>query len=119
MPSDAAGGAPDSAPLPFAVGAAELARWRAAGACRLLDVRESWELDICRFPGARHIPLGELPARLDEVPDDRPVVVVCHHGVRSAQAVGFLRRRGVPGAVNLKGGIDAWARAVDPAMAVY
>lgn len=119
MPSDAAGAAPGSGPLPFAVGAAELARWRAAGACRLLDVREAWELDICRFAEARHIPLEELPARLDEVPGDRPVVVVCHHGVRSAQAVGFLRRSGVPRAVNLEGGIDAWARAVDAAMAVY
>ena len=114
MPSDAA---PD--PLPFAIGAPELARWRAAGGCRLLDVRESWELDICRFAEARHIPLEQLPARLDEVPDDRPLVVVCHHGVRSARAVVFLRRSGVRRAVNLEGGIDAWARVVDADMAVY
>ena len=113
MSSDAA-----AATLPFAIDPAELARWRAASACRLLDVREAWELEICRFDEARHIPLGELPGRLDEVPDDVPVVAVCHHGVRSARATAFLRGRGVR-AVNLHGGIDAWARTIDTAMAVY
>lgn len=109
---------PSDAP-PFAIDAAELARWRAAGACRLLDVREAWELDICGFADALHIPLADLPARLEEAPTDAPLVVVCHHGARSARATAFLRARGVRRAVNLEGGIDAWARRVDPAMAVY
>lgn len=114
MSSEGAGGA-----LPFAIDAATLARWRAASACRLLDVREAWELDICGFDDALHVPLADLPARLGDLPDDRPLVVVCHHGVRSARATAALRRLGIDRAVNLDGGIDAWARAVDPAMAVY
>ena len=113
------GSSSDGGALPFAVDAAELARWRAGAGCRLLDVREAWELEICRFEDAFHIPLAELPDRLDEVPDGAPVVVICHHGVRSARATRFLRARGVPGAVNLDGGIDAWARTIDPTMAVY
>ena len=104
---------------PFAIDAATLARWRAAGACRLLDVREAWELEICGFDDAIHIPLAELPARIGEAPTDKPLVVVCHHGARSAHATVLLRRSGVARAVNLDGGVDAWARVVDPAMAVY
>ena len=107
-----------AAALPLAIGAAELARWRAAAACRLLDVREAWETEICGFDDALHIPLAELPERVAETPRDRPLVVVCHHGVRSARAVAFLRGAGVP-AVNLRGGIDRWAREADPAMPVY
>ncbi len=105
--------------LPFAIDAAALAHWRTHAACRLLDVREAWELEICGFDEALHIPLAELPARLDEVPRDAPVVVVCHHGARSAHATVFLRASGVDRAVNLDGGIDSWARTVDGAMAVY
>lgn len=104
--------------LPFAIGAAERARWRADAACRLLDVREQWETEICGFDDALHIPLAELPERIAEAPRDRPVVVVCHHGARSARAVALLRGAGVP-AVNLQGGIDGWAREADPAMPVY
>ena len=106
--------------LPQELGVAELAAWR--GEARphvILDVREPWELEICRFAEALAIPLQELPARLAEVPRDRPLVVICHHGMRSAHATAWLRRNGVDQAVNLAGGIDAWARAVDPQMRTY
>lgn len=92
----------------------ELAAARAAGArLQIIDVREPWEVEICALPDARNIPLATLPGRLDEVARDRPVVVVCHHGARSQQAVNFLRGQGVPEPLNLTGGVDAWARRVD------
>ncbi len=109
-----------SGALPFAIDSAALARWRNdSRRFHLLDVRDAWELEICRFDGALHIPLGELAQRWDEAPRGAPLVVVCHHGVRSAHAVMFLRSRGVGEAVNLDGGIDAWARIIDTSMAVY
>lgn len=85
----------------------------------LLDVREPWEWEICRLAGALLIPLNELPARLTEVPAGRPLVVLCHHGVRSRYAQAFLHARGYDGIINLEGGIAAWAEQVDPTMATY
>jgi len=85
----------------------------------ILDVRESWELALCSLAGAQHIPLGELPARLAELDRQRQLVVVCHHGIRSRAAQHFLLAQGFRHVVNLSGGIDAWARRIDPAMAVY
>jgi rhodanese-related sulfurtransferase len=85
----------------------------------LLDVREPWELDLCRFDGSLDIPLDELADRLGEVPDNAPVVVICHHGQRSAYATHWLRSAGRQQAVNLGGGIDAWARRIDVAMRIY
>lgn len=85
----------------------------------VLDVREAGELAVCALPDARHIPMGEIPARLDEVPADREVVVMCHHGVRSMQVTRFLRHMGYDRVRNLAGGIDAWAARIDPEMARY
>jgi queuine tRNA-ribosyltransferase len=75
----------------------------------ILDVREAQELAQARIEGAHHIPLGELVERLDEVPRDRTVYVMCHVGGRSAQATAYLEQQGVD-AVNLEGGILAWYR---------
>jgi len=85
----------------------------------ILDVREGWELALCSLAGALHIPLGELAARFGELDRDRPLVVMCHHGVRSRAAQAFLLAQGFSRVVNLAGGIDAWARRVDPSMATY
>lgn len=86
----------------------------------LIDVREPDEFAYCHLPGSRLIPLGELAARAAEVPPDRPVVLVCHHGVRSAQALAYLaQRHGHENLRNLRGGIDAWSRRVDPSVPVY
>lgn len=85
----------------------------------LLDVREPWEVALCRMDDSVHIPLGQLPARLAELDPARTTVVICHHGMRSLQAGAFLERQGFADVVNLRGGIDGWARGVDPAMAVY
>ena len=85
----------------------------------LLDVREDWEVALCRLPGAVHIPLGQLPQRLDELQKDQAIVAYCHHGVRSLQAAAMLRMGGIGQASSLRGGIHAWAEQVDPSMAKY
>jgi rhodanese-related sulfurtransferase len=85
----------------------------------LVDVREPWELEIVSIPGALSIPLQQLPARVAELPAKGPVVVFCHHGSRSAQAVAWLRRGGNDRAINLEGGIDSWAREVDRTLETY
>ena len=79
----------------------------------VLDVREPFEWEIAHLAGARHIPLGQLPARLSELEGHADIVVYCHHGTRSARAVEFLRAAGYSKVRNLTGGIDAWATQVD------
>ena len=76
----------------------------------ILDVREPDEVAQARIEGAQHIPLGSLAARLDEVPRDRTVYVLCHVGGRSVQAVQYLEGNGFD-AVNITGGIVGWYRA--------
>jgi len=97
-----------------------LADWQAKGRLHtVIDVREEWELDICRLPGALHIPLSTLMDAPPGLPQDRPLVLMCHHGLRSARAVSWLRSTGFRQAINLEGGIDAWARRIDPTVNVY
>ena len=79
----------------------------------VLDVREARELDVCRLEGALHIPMADVPARTDDLPTDQLLVVMCHHGARSQMVVDFLRNAGFDNAVNLDGGIDAWACDID------
>jgi rhodanese-related sulfurtransferase len=106
--------------LPLEIGAAELARLRAGNAeFALLDVREPWELAICGFAEAIPLPLGALAGREDELPRDRPLIVVCHTGRRSLLATLHLRRLGVGQALNLRGGVEAYAVEVDPTMRRY
>ena len=98
----------------------ELADMRSAGnKYTVLDVREARELEVCRLEGALHIPMAEIPARTDDLPTDQPLVVICHHGARSQMVVDFLRNAGFDNAVNLDGGIDAWACEVDQSMRRY
>ncbi len=93
-------------------------RLNAGTAPPLLDVREPWEHEICALPGARLIPLDQLELRVDEIDPAREVVVYCHHGLRSAAVVQWLRHQDIP-AVNLRGGIDAWTLRVDPTLRRY
>ena len=105
---------------PYAeIAPADLKRRLDAGdAPTILDVREPWEHELAAIPGARLIPMDQLQWRVGELGENREIVVHCHHGQRSAAVVQWLRRQGVP-AVNLRGGIDAWAVEVDPALRRY
>lgn len=86
----------------------------------LLDVRERPEASFASLPDSVLIPLGELPGRLEELPDhDRSIVVYCHHGVRSARALEVLEKAGFTRARHLTGGLDAWSVKVDPEMPRY
>ncbi len=85
----------------------------------LLDVREDWETRLCRLPDAVHIPIEELELRIDELDPDDEIVVYCHQGVRSAAVARWLEGRGFRRVRNLAGGLDAWARTVDPTMRRY
>ncbi len=90
-----------------------------AGELTVLDVREPVEVQTCTIAGSIHIPMMDIPGRIQELPDDHALVVLCHHGMRSAQVVGFLREQGYANAINLRGGIDAWAREIDSSMPTY
>lgn len=85
----------------------------------ILDVREGWELQRCALPDTTHVPMGQIPARVEELDPERETVVVCHHGVRSMRVAYFLANHGFRNLYNLQGGLDAWAREVDPAMHKY
>jgi len=85
----------------------------------LIDVREAFEYEIARIDGAKLIPLGEVAERADELARERPIVVHCHSGQRSAQAVRLLQQRGFATVFNLEGGIDAWSDQIDPNVPKY
>ena len=98
----------------------ELAAQRRAGLGPLVvDVRERFELEICRLEGALHIPLGELPARLRELDARREIVTLCHRGVRSLRAREILQAAGFGHVRSLRGGLDAWAAEIEPGMERY
>jgi molybdopterin/thiamine biosynthesis adenylyltransferase/rhodanese-related sulfurtransferase len=85
----------------------------------LLDVREPWEAEIASIPDSMLVPLGSLESVVDKLDPAEDFVVYCHSGVRSAQALAFLRERGFDHAKHLEGGIAAWGRDVDPTLARY
>lgn len=85
----------------------------------LVDVRERWERDIASLPGSLHLPMGQVPARVDELPRDRDLILLCHHGARSLQVGQWLERHGYDRLANLEGGIDEWSRTQDPEIPRY
>ena len=85
----------------------------------LVDVREPYEFELARLPGATLVPLGTLAAAAGALPRDRDLVLLCHHGMRSQQAAHRLRQLGFSRVFNLSGGIDRWSREVDPAVPQY
>lgn len=94
-------------------------RRKAGEELTLLDVREPRELAVASVDGALHIPMAQLPSRLDELDRDRHIVVICHSGGRSQAVVGFLKHQGFEQVSNLAGGITRWSREVDPSIPVY
>ena len=87
----------------------------------LLDVREPWEFRICHLEGSALIPMRDIPRAVSEaeIARDRQVIVICHHGIRSRQVALYLEHMGYPDVINLQGGVEAWARDVDPSMPTY
>jgi rhodanese-related sulfurtransferase len=88
----------------------------------LIDVREPFEHAVARIEGADLIPMNTVPERVEEIRQKAsatPVVVICHHGVRSLNVVHWLRRQGIENTWSMSGGIDLWSLAVDPAVPRY
>ena len=86
---------------------------------QLLDVRLPWEHETVHLPGSILIPMHEIPKRAAELSPAKPLVVYCHHGVRSLQVAIYLERAGFRDVANLQGGIDRYAEDVEPALARY
>jgi rhodanese-related sulfurtransferase len=86
----------------------------------LLDVREPWEFETAKIPTAKLMPMGDVPSRAHQELDlEDEIVVVCHHGVRSMNVTVWLRQQGFEKAQSMRGGIDAWSRAIDAAVPKY
>jgi rhodanese-related sulfurtransferase len=107
--------------MDYEIAPEELKALRDAGSeVVLLDVREPWEFDAARIEGSKHIPMGDVPARFNqELDPEEHIVVVCHHGVRSMNVTAWLRQQGFEKVQSLRGGIDRWARQVDPNVPLY
>ena len=98
----------------------ELSDIRANGnAHTVLDIREPEEVDICALSESLTIPMQQVLEDPDVLPREHPLIVVCHHGVRSALVAEILRQNGFENAWNLAGGIDAWSRMIDRDMPRY
>ena len=99
--------------------ATEMAAYLQQASPLLLDVREPWEFEICHIEGSTNLPMGQIPQRVEDLPDSGEIVVICHHGVRSQQVIRFLQGQMTASLINLDGGVDAWARGVDRDMPLY
>ena len=85
----------------------------------LLDCREPWEYQTASIERTVNIPMGEIPARVQELDPDEHIVVLCHHGVRSMNVTAWLRQQGFEKVQSMAGGIDRWSRVVDPKVPIY
>ena len=85
----------------------------------LVDCREPREWSFCRIEGARHIPMSTIRTRFQELESDEPIVVYCHHGMRSLQVTLWLKQQGFENVASMAGGIDAWATTIDPTLPRY
>jgi len=85
----------------------------------LVDCRNDQERQWCRIEPSLHVPMRQTPERLDEIPADRPVIVYCHHGIRSLQVANFLKQQGYEDVRSMAGGIDDWSQRIDPSVPRY
>lgn len=87
----------------------------------LLDVRESWEFELCRIDNSLHLPLSELIQlqSLERLDPNQQIIAICHHGIRSQQAALILQRNGFDNVCNLIGGIHHWSIDIDPSIPRY
>jgi len=111
----------DSTDYPLEISVTEAKRLLDDSPCTalLVDVREPDETAICRVAGAELIPMGQIPARMHDLPRDEHLLIMCHHGGRSRRITEFLRAQGFTAVSNVAGGIDAWAERVDAGMPRY
>jgi len=107
--------------MEFEISAGQVKALQKSGAAfTLLDVRELWEFETARLEGSTHIPMADIPTRAPlELDPEEHVVVICHHGVRSLTVTNWLRQQGFEKVQSMRGGIDGWARTVDPKVPLY
>jgi rhodanese-related sulfurtransferase len=102
------------------ISAAELKKRLDAGEkVLLIDVREPWEYEVCRIDGAKLVPMRTIPANLQSLDVEEPVICYCHHGMRSLDVAVWLQKQGVESARSLAGGIDKWSAEIDPKVPRY
>ncbi len=113
-------GADEDADAQLEIDADELGRLLGAeDELQLIDIRDPWEIEVVSLPGAVAIPMIDLPQQIGRLDTTRRAVLICHLGVRSAHAAIWLRQQGFTDAVSVRGGIDAYAREVDPKLPTY
>ena len=110
---------PDEYPLEIDVAAAKQLHDANPQRTSIIDVREPFELTICRVAGAEHIPMRQIPAHVDSLARDKHLLILCHVGGRSLRVTEFLRAQGFTAVSNIAGGIDAWAQEIEPGMQRY
>ena len=86
---------------------------------QLLDVREPWEFEKCHLDGSVLVPMRQIPQAMQDLDQDQEIVVICHHGIRSRAVAAYLANNDFSHVINLSGGIDEWAKRVDPTMPTY
>lgn len=106
--------------LEYEISPADAAALLRENKARLVDVREPWEMSRVFIGGSVRMPMGEVPGRAhNEFDPEEHLVILCHHGIRSISVTAWLRNQGFEMVQSLRGGIDAWAAQVDPALGRY
>jgi len=97
----------------------QLAKYLETSKPQLIDVRESWEFEICHLDNSINIPMAQIPQNLSIFSTAAESIVICHHGVRSMHVIQYLQQQGISHLINLDGGVNAWAQQVDKDMPLY
>lgn len=106
-------------PLEISVAEAKRLRDASPDGTLIIDVREPHEVAICKVANAEHIPMRQIPEHVSTLPQDKHILVMCHHGGRSRRVTEYLRAQGMTAVTNIDGGIDAWAAEIEPGMQRY
>ena len=85
----------------------------------LIDVRETWEYNVVYIENSIHIPISEIQSKMHDFDEEQSIAFICHHGIRSRMVGIYFERNDFTNIINLRGGIDAWAKTVDNTMALY
>lgn len=105
--------------MDYEITAEETRKKLESGGVVLLDVREPWERDLASIEPSLHIPLGDIPSRVQELDPESHIVAYCHLGVRSMSATAWLRQQGFEQVQSMRGGIDKWSRTIDASVKRY